>query len=177
MKTGILLYHHFSEYELSVTLSVLKQGNQEIETIGLNEDQVVGEAGLICVPTSTIKQVDVNELNCLVLPGCDDIGHLKDEIQLFSFIRQVIECNSVVAAISSAPFLLAKAGALHTHRYTVGFTREQRDLIGVFDEANYIDAPLVTDGKMLTAKGAYFIDFGIRLGKMLELDFDSNWYR
>lgn len=177
MRTGILLYHHFSKYELSVALSVLRQGNQDIETIGLGDSQVVGEAGLTCVPDSTIEKVDVNELNCLVLPGCDDIGHLKDETRLFSFISQVIEGNSVVAAISSAPFLLAKAGALNTQRYTVGFTREQRDFIGIFNETNYIDSPLVTDGKILTAKGAFFKDFGIQLGKMLELDFNSSWYR
>ncbi len=177
LKAGIFLYHHFSEYELSVVLSVLKQGKQDIETIGLSGDPVVGEAGLKCIPTKTIDQINVDELNCLILPGCDDIGHLKEEAQLFKFIGQVVERNAMVAAISSAPFLLAKAGSLKSQRYTVGFTKEQRDFIGVFNETNYIDAPLVKEGRILTAKGPYFIDFGIQLGKMLELDFDSNWYR
>lgn len=137
---------------------------------------MVGEAGLTCIPTTTIDKVDFNDLNCLVLPGCDDIGHLKDNTRLFSFIEQVAECDTVMAAISSAPLLLAKSGVLNNRHYTVGFTREQRDFIGVFNETNYIDAPLVTDGKLLTAKGVYFKDFGIQLGRMLELEFDPNWY-
>jgi 4-methyl-5(b-hydroxyethyl)-thiazole monophosphate biosynthesis len=49
--------------------------------------------------------------------------------------------------------------------------------IGVFNEENYVDAPLVVDKQVLTAKGTYFVDFGIRLGRMLNLTFDPTWYR
>lgn len=177
MKTAIFLYPHFSEYEISVALSVLKQGRHDIITVGLNKDTVVGESGLACVPAATLDEIELTELDSLVLPGCDDIGHLKDESRLFDFITLVAKQGAVVAAISSAPYLLAKSGVLDTHRYTVSFTREQRDFIGVFNEDNYVDAPLVADGKILTAKGAYFIDFGIRLGRMLGLNFDERWYR
>jgi putative intracellular protease/amidase len=124
-----------------------------------------------------LDQIGTNDVDSLVLPGCDDIGHLRDESDLYDFIRLFAQQGAIIAAISSAPFLLAKAGVLDTHRYTVGFTREQRDVIGVFNENNYVDAPRVVDGNILTAKGAYFIDFGIALGKMLKLDFDQRWYR
>lgn len=177
MRTAIFLYPRFSEYELSVALSVLKQGGQDIITVGLDKRTVAGESGLVCVPDATLDEIEMTGLDSLVLPGCDDIGHLKDESRLFDFITLVAKQGTIVAAISSAPFLLAKSGILDTHRYTVGFSREQREFIGVFNEDNYVDAPLVADGKILTAKGAYFIDFGIRLGRMLDLNFDQAWYR
>jgi 4-methyl-5(b-hydroxyethyl)-thiazole monophosphate biosynthesis len=177
LRTAVFLYPRFSEYEISVALSVLRQGGREIVTVGLNAAPVIGESGLTCIPTCTLDQVGTNDVDSLVLPGCDGIGHLRNESRLFDFIRSVARQGAIIAAISSAPFLLAKAGVLNAHRYTIGFTREQRDFVGVFDENNYVDAPLVVDRNILTAKGAYFIDFGITLGKMLKLDFDQRWYR
>lgn len=54
MYTGILLYPRFSEYELSVLLSVLKQGQKQTVYIGLNQQVVKGEAGLPSIPEVTI---------------------------------------------------------------------------------------------------------------------------
>ncbi|WP_425590642.1 hypothetical protein [Guptibacillus hwajinpoensis] len=42
--TGILLYPRFSEYELSVLLSVLKQGGKQTIFLGLNSHPIRGEA-------------------------------------------------------------------------------------------------------------------------------------
>lgn len=175
-KTAVLLYPRFSEYELTVALSILRQGDKDMAVVGLTPDPVIGEAGLSCNVHTTIHALDIETVDSLVLPGCDDIGYLKDAEPLFAFIQAIAGKGAILAAISSAPFLLARAGVLASHRYTVGFTQEQRDYIGVFDENHYVDAPLVADGRVLTAKGGYFVHFGIQLGRMLGLDFDVDWY-
>ncbi|KYD08901.1 hypothetical protein B4102_2707 [Heyndrickxia sporothermodurans] len=64
-KTAVLLYPHFSEYELSVALSILMQGNKPIVTIGLNNQTIKGEAGLSCVPDTTINEVNPEEIDSL----------------------------------------------------------------------------------------------------------------
>lgn len=46
LKTGVLLYPQFSEYELSVALSVLMQGGKPVTTIGIDLSPVKGESGL-----------------------------------------------------------------------------------------------------------------------------------
>lgn len=54
MATGILIYLRFSEYELSVALSILTQASHPKITIRLDEEPVQGEEGLICFPEPTI---------------------------------------------------------------------------------------------------------------------------
>lgn len=177
MTTGILLYPRFSEYELSVIISVLTQANHPKIFIGLEEGPVKGEAGLTCLPETTIDKVNIDTLQSLVLPGVDDFQHLIDKGPLFQFIRRVYEQDAVIGAISSAPFLLAKAGILLDSYYTTGISKQAREFLGVFSEKGYVDAPYVFDNGILTAKGAYFIDFANKFGQVLELDFNRNWYR
>jgi protein deglycase len=177
MKTGILLYDRFSEYELSVVLSVLTQGNKDKAFIGLDSNSVRGEAGLTCLPETTINQVDLSEIDSLVLPGVDDFKHLVEAEDLFSFVREVADNARVIAAISSAPIILAKAGVLTGHKFTAGVPMEFLTECGFFEAENYIDGPLVKDGNIITARGANFIDFAVALGKKLELDFNPNWYK
>ncbi|MBA4536866.1 DJ-1/PfpI family protein [Bacillus aquiflavi] len=175
--TGILLYPRFSEYELSVLLSVLKQGEKEMVTIGLNRELVVGEAGLPCLPHTDIHQVDLANLDSLILPGVDDFAHLVDHQELDNFLQKTAEQQFVYGAISSAPYFLAKSGLLENVKYTTGLTLEQRNFLGHFNEENYVDAPVVTDRHVVTSKGAYFIDFAFKLGSLLNLKFHQDWYR
>ncbi len=177
MKTGILLYDRFSEYELSVVLSVLTQGNKEKVFIGWNPNPVKGEAGLTCIPETTIDQVDISEIDSLVLPGVDDFKHLVEAEELFTFVRKVAEQNAIIAAISSAPIVLAKAGVLSGHNYTVGVSMEFLSESGFFEVDNYIDGPLVQDRNIITARGSYFIGFAVAFGRKLGLEFNPSWYK
>lgn len=177
LTTGIILYPRFSEYELSVIISVLTQANHPKIFIGLNDEPVKGEAGLVCIPETTINEVNVEMITSLVLPGVDDFQHLVDEEPLFDFIRKVYDQDAVIGAISSAPFLLAKAGVLMDRYFTTGISKQGREFLGVFSEKNFIDSPYVFERGILTAKGAYFIDFANKFGQILELDFNRNWYR
>lgn len=175
-KTAVLLYPHFSEYELSVALSILMQANKPIVTIGLNKQTIKGEAGLSCVPDTTIIEVNPEEIDSLLLPGCMDIMTLIDKHELFEFINQMAAKEIVIASISSSPFLLAKAGVLRGKKFTVGLTEEAMDKLGVFEKENYCKDIVVIDGNIITARGRGFIRFGIYLGKALNLEFDEGWY-
>lgn len=177
MTTGILLYPRFSEYELSVIISILTQANHPKIFIGLNDQAVKGEAGLTCLPETTIDNINIEMLQSLVLPGVDDFQHLIDKEPLFQFIRRVYEQDAVIGAISSAPFLLAKSGILLDRYYTTGISKQAREFLGVFSEKGFVDAPYVFDKGILTAQGAYFIDFANKFGQVLELDYNPNWYR
>jgi protein deglycase len=104
MKTAVLLYPLFSEYELSVALSILMQGKKEIITVGLNHQPIKGESGLTCLPDVSVDEVNIEEIDSLLLPGCMDIGTLKDEEMWFDFIRKVTNENTIIASISSYVF-------------------------------------------------------------------------
>jgi protein deglycase len=174
--TGILLYPRFSEYELSVLLSVLKQGQKPTVYIGLNDQVVKGEAGLPSIPEVTVNEVDINQLDSIVLPGVDGFEHLVDHPDLTKFLRKFQKKNIVIGAISSAPYLLSMSGLLDERKYTTGLTADQRKFLGTFNEDNYLDSPVVIDGNLITAKGPAFVDFAIKYGELLNLNFDKSWY-
>jgi len=58
--TGVILYPLFSEYELTVALSILKQGEHPIKTIGITSEPITGESDLTCFSDTTIYDVDIN---------------------------------------------------------------------------------------------------------------------
>jgi len=176
--TGVILYPLFSEYELTVALSILKQGDHPIKTIGITSEPIRGESDLTCISDTTIYDVDINTLDSLLLPGCMDISTLYDHEDLIDFMNRCAHNNKdlVIAAISSSPYLLAKAGLLEDRKYTIGMYEEQRKETGFFNEENYCNDLVVQDGNILTARGRGFIEFGERFGQLLKLKFDSNWY-
>lgn len=176
-KTAVFLYPQFSEYELSVALSILMQGNKPIVTIGLNNQPIKGESGLSCLADKTIDEINFSEFDSLLLPGCMDIMTLAEEHRLLEIIKKANSKDAVIASISSSPFLLAKAGVLEGKKYTVGLTEEAIEKLNVFEKENYSDDVVVQDGNIITARGRGFIRFGIYLGKALNLKFDENWYR
>jgi 4-methyl-5(b-hydroxyethyl)-thiazole monophosphate biosynthesis len=62
-KTGVILYPLFSEYELMVALSILKQGNHSITTIGTTSEPIKGESDLTCMSDKTIYNTDISTLD------------------------------------------------------------------------------------------------------------------
>ncbi|MFD3448375.1 DJ-1/PfpI family protein [Microbacteriaceae bacterium 4G12] len=176
-KTVVLLYPQFSEYELSVALSILMQGEKPVVTVGISNQPIRGESGLTCLPDMTIDEVNYDDIDSLVLTGCMDIFSLENEKKLFEFLKQIESKVSVIASISSSPYLLAKAGILEGKKYTVGMTEENRELTGVFERENYSEELVVRDGKLITARGRGFVQFGVLLGQALNLTFDDAWYK
>ncbi|TYS58449.1 4-methyl-5(B-hydroxyethyl)-thiazole monophosphate biosynthesis protein [Sutcliffiella horikoshii] len=176
MFTGILLYKRFSEYELSVLLSVLHQSGKKVIYIGLDEQVVKGEAGLTCVPETTIHEVDLETLDSIVLPGVDDFEHLVEHQDLAAFLVRTYDNKRVIAAISSAPYLLSMSGLLSEKKYTTGLTVDQRNFLGTFNEENYVETHVVVDETIITAKGSAFIKFAFAFGDRLQLNYQTEWY-
>ncbi len=102
---------------------------------------------------------------------------LYQEERLFDFIKQVVTKETVIASISSSPFLLARAGVLGGKKYTVGMSKEKMGKSGVFEMGNYSEQIVVQDGNIITARGRGFVRFGEYLGKALNLEFDERWYQ
>lgn len=175
-KTAIILYPQFSEYELSVVQSVLMQGNKQIITVGVSEEPVRGEAGLVCLVDQTIANLRLEEIDSLILPGCLDISVVLEEEQLLQLIKQAFSRDYIIGSISSSPHLLASAGVLQGRNYTIGLPLEYIESSDVFDERRFITTGIVEDGTLLTAKGSSFIAFGVRFGCMLGLTFNEKWY-
>lgn len=69
----------------------------------------------------------------------------------------------LVAGISLAPVLLAKAGLLKGRRFCVGMYEEDWAEFDCFDYENQVRAPLVADGNVINAMGMAFREFAIAI--------------
>lgn len=93
--------------------------------------------------------------------------HLKDSESLFSFVRELYNQGTLLAAICSGPYVLARSGLLEGREYTVTLTKQQREFLGCFDERGYRYASVVESGNIITAQGHAYVDFALRIGKRL----------
>lgn len=186
-KVAVLLYPQFSNYECSVALSILAQAEKPFDTFALSKAPVQSEEGLSVMPDLTLEELDSAAYDALLLPGCmdakwflDEDSYPEDVARYLRFVRQFDPMLQVIAAISSAPALLAKAGLLGERRFMIGMPPEAIEFLGFFKPENIVEAtganPCICEDNVLTGVGSGFIQFGVQFGEMLGLSFDPRWY-
>lgn len=62
----------------------------------------MGESGLTCLADRQLSDINIEEIDSLLLPGCMDIGTLVDEQELLYFIQTLDSQGAVIASISSS---------------------------------------------------------------------------
>ncbi|WP_315460131.1 DJ-1/PfpI family protein [uncultured Streptococcus sp.] len=153
-KVACVIYPNFSLYEIvDLTSSLVLQYGIKVDYIAANKENILSEDGLICQATKTFDEVELNEYSCIVLPGMSDFtSALKDEL-LIQFLKQLKGKSIVIAAISSAPILLAKAGLLEDITFTGGIWQ---NFFGYFDflsKENFMPKTIHQDKNIITAIG------------------------
>lgn len=187
-KTAILLFDLFSNYELSVALSILSQGKKQFDFFGL-KDEVISEEYLHAKCTKLLEEIIIEEYDSLLIPGCMDLEDIISSERILNFLKKFDTKDMIIASISSSPILLLKAGMLENRRFMAGvikeelveegFTMEQmKNMVDIKELSENYDniGPCIVDDNILTSVGCNFIQFGIQFGKMLSLDFQPGWY-
>ena len=153
-KVLCIIYPNFSLYEITALTSTLALSfDITIDYVSSDDSIVISEDGLPCQPTKTLDQVRIEEYSCVILPGMVNIGPaLKDE-KLVSFLRDLGEQDILIAAISSAPLLLAKAGLLKDTKFTGGIWQNFFDYFEFLPRENFQPKVLVQDKQIITAIG------------------------
>ncbi len=187
-KTAVLLFDLFSNYEVSVALSVLYQSSRKYDVFCLNEE-ARSEEGLLVRRTKALDDICIEEYDSLLIPGCMDLRDVIDDEHIRCFLKKFDSPQMIIGSISSSPILLLKAGLLENRKYVAGVMKEElmkegftmkqmrnmRDITELKNSDGTIDT-LCIDKNILTAIGCDFIKFGIEFGKMLNLKFESGWY-
>ena len=161
---ALLLFPTFSEFEVSVALSLLRDSH-DLVTLALSDEVVTSEAGLQVLPHLNIDQADANDYDALLIPGGDMI-HLMEATPVFEFVQRMNQQGKLLAAICGGGYVLAKAGVL-VKPYTVNFTKEQRDFLGCFEENLFRREPFVEEDNIFTAQGHTYVEFGLRVAERL----------
>ena len=153
-KVLCLIYPNFSLYEITALTSTLALSfDITIDYVASEHSIVVSEDGLPCQPTKTLDQICIEEYSCVILPGMVNIGPALQDEKLISFLRGLVKQEILIAAISSAPLLLAKAGLLKDTKFTGGIWQNFFDYFEFLPRENFQPKVLVQDKQIITAIG------------------------
>lgn len=153
-KVLCLIYPNFSLYEITALTSTLALSfDVMIDYVSSDDSIVVSEDGLPCQPTKTLDQICIEEYSCVILPGMVNIGPALQDEKLISFLRDLGEQDILIAAISSAPLLLAKAGLLKDTKFTGGIWQNFFDYFEFLPRENFQPKVVVQDKQIITAIG------------------------
>ena len=153
-KVLCIIYPNFSLYEIvSLTSTLALSFDITIDYVASDHSIVVSEDGLPCRPTKTLDQVRIEEYSCIILPGMVNIGPALQDEKLNSFLRGLDKKDILIAAISSAPLLLAKAGLLKDTKFTGGIWQNFFDYFEFLSRENFQPKVVVQDKNIITAIG------------------------
>ena len=163
-KVLCIIYPNFSLYEITALTSTLALSfDVTIDYAASDHSMVISEDGLPCQPTKTLDQIRIEEYSCVILPGMVNIGPALQDEKLISFLRDLGEQDILIAAISSAPLLLAKAGLLKDTKYTGGIWQNFFDYFEFLPRENFQPKLVVQDKQIITAIGFAHQEFARRV--------------
>lgn len=184
MKIALFYYDGFAEFEI-VLASLLFHREHDIISIALeNREYKSEECQRFCVD-QVIKDVDVDSVDLLVIPGGDPAPLVGNQ-ELKSFIEKLVSRNKRVGAICGGASLLAGLGILEGRKCT-GNTfgvRPGDDEYKYYSGAMLSDEYVVVDGNIITAQGQAYVEFAVELGRQMglikskeEYDECTRWFK
>ena len=179
-KTAVLIYDSFCNFEISVALEMLALSERKITIFAKTKEPVKSEEGLTVLPDDSIKNVNLEEYDSLLLPGAMDIREAIEDQEIIDFVRKFD--GKIIGAISIAPLLLVKAGLLNGKPFMAGINKEEvmeegfteQDLagmIGWYDNiANPVEEGYIITDNIVTSMSYLFVKWALAFGRMLGLD-------
>jgi 4-methyl-5(b-hydroxyethyl)-thiazole monophosphate biosynthesis len=146
----VLLGTGFEEVEAITPIDLLRRAGIGVITVGLNGQTVYGSHNIGIQADITIDQMDISQMDMIVLPGgLGGVASIKNCQKAMDAIVHAQQQGKWIAAICAAPTLVAKYGYLEG-KNAVCYPSMENELYG----ANCVDAAVVRDGKIITARAA-----------------------
>lgn len=177
MKVACLLYPHFSLYEITTLTSTLVLNfDVKIDYIASSKELMVSEDGLACQANKTLDEIIIEDYSCLILPGMIDFKSALLDDDLTGFLASLKDKKILIAAISSAPLLLAKAGLLENVQFTGGIWQNFFTYFDFLSKDKFRTLPVLQDKNIITAIGSFPQEFARKVLLSLGLTEDATDY-
>ena len=141
----------FEESEALVTVDMLRRGGLSVTMTALGGNKLVsGAHGITVSCDALLEEADCSDAEMLVLPGgLPGVTNLSASEKLCAILKDGAKRGVILGAICAAPSLLGSLGLLEGKK-AVCYPGFESKLLG----AVYTDAPVVTDGTIVTSKAA-----------------------
>ena len=169
-RTFVLVYDTCALFEVTV-LSYLMSTVGEVKYVGVSREKIVTFEGITIEPDVQLSEIDISDIDLLVVPG-GNAQFLINNDHLCIMLRKTYENNGIIAAICSGVVQLAYSGIIGSRKFTTSVEIDELPL----EQSVYIDADVVVDGNIVTAKAKAFVEFGIEVGKIMNIYKDTDDY-
>lgn len=144
----IILHPGFEDIEAVSPIDLLTRAEVEVVAVALDDRlRVPSRSGLTVLATHALTELIDEPFDAVILPGGPGIMQIRRHPLICELLRVQFAAGRLIACICAAPLLLLDAG-LHTDlRYTC-----HPSVSNELDAA--LDAPVVRDGMIITARGA-----------------------
>ena len=177
MKIAVLLYPACSLQEITTLTSTLCLSfGQSLDYLASEKKVYTSEEGLQVIPDFTFAEVQNIKYDCIILPGTLEPFVSLYDSRLISFLERVDTKRTIVAAISSSPMFLGKAGLLRSRYYTGGLYMELVEYFSFLEKANFLHQPVVKDKNVIIAIGFAYVEFSQTVLDALGLEVPSDFF-
>jgi len=147
---SVLLTNGFQDKEALDPIKFLKDGGYDVVVIGdsLGEKVAYNSDAKIEVQ-KLVRDINPNDLLCLIIPGGESPENLRNNPDVKSFIKRVFNLGVPIAAICHGPQVLISSVDIEG-RILTGY----RDIKGEIEEAGakYLDQSVVIDRNLITSR-------------------------
>ena len=162
----VLLADGFEEVEAIEPIDIMRRCGIEVLTASVMVTKTVtGAHGIPVTADIAVQEINPDDMELLMLPGGGKGHELLDASNdVHALINYAAANNIYIAAICASPSILGKKQMLSGKRATC-FPGFEKYLYG----AEYTTDKVVTDGKIITARGAgAAADFGFEIASVLK---------
>ena len=165
----IIAQKDYQDYEYGAPKKILEEDGIEVITASKQIGICQGAFGGSAEATIAIADVNVSEYDVIVfIGGAGAVGYQHD-VQAHLTAQEAINRGKILAAICISPTTLAYAGVLEGKKATVWNQDEKQAEILTKNGAEFVDQPVVVDGKIITANGPPAAEeFGKEILEMLK---------
>jgi putative intracellular protease/amidase len=166
----------FADWEPAHAIAELRRsGGYHVEVVGLTMDPVESMGGMTVQPTRALADVAPGDVAVFILPGGDRWETGPPEPELVALLARLMDAEVPVAAICAATVAIARAGLLPGRRHTSnGLAYLRRQVPNYTGAAQYVDAPAVRDGGLITATGLADVEFAREIFAELNVFSDAD---
>lgn len=140
----------FEETEAVTVIDILRRGEIEVVTAGLDAGPVTGRSNVTVTPDTTLDEALAGPpFDAIVLPGgLPNAEILRDDPRVTEALSKILDQGGLAGAICAAPIALDRAGALGGRTYTSHPSFESE-----LPTAGYTQDRVATSNRVITSRG------------------------
>ncbi len=151
----IIAFQDFRDEECFIPRSIFLGEGMTVKIISEKKGEAIGVYGGVVNVDLSFDELNVSDFDAIIFVGGSGVAKYIEDAQCHRIVREAVSENKILGAICSAPAILARAGVLKNKKATVWSSNMDKSIVKILknEGAAYQDAPIVQDGKIITANG------------------------